>query len=71
MVSENSQIDVTVSVKQDEKGGQGYTFVSVMHQRCEHALFYMSVFSTSYIIWSVIDGKIEQHVCIHFLYGTL
>jgi hypothetical protein len=34
--------------------------------RCEHAFFCTSAFSTSCFSLSVMDGKIEQRVCIKF-----
>jgi hypothetical protein len=58
-------IVVTAWVKEDERGGQGHTSASLLHQsatwhravntRC----FYTSAFSTSCFFLSAMDGKIE------------
>jgi hypothetical protein len=63
---------VTALVKEGEMGGQGHTFASLLHQSamCHLAVnahcFYMSTSSTSCFLFPVIDGKIEQCVCIKF-----
>jgi hypothetical protein len=74
VVSEGSRtvIVVTASVKEDERGGQGHTSESLLHQSAmwHHALnthcFYTSDFSTSYFVLSAMDGKVKQCVCIKF-----
>jgi hypothetical protein len=66
VLSESSQsvIVVTASVKEDEKGGQGHTSASLLHQSATRhcavntQCFYMNAFS--------MDGKIKQYVCIKF-----
>jgi hypothetical protein len=65
-------IVVTASVKEDERGGQGHTSANLLHQSAtwHHALnthcFDPSAFSTSCFPLAVMDGKIEQCVCIKF-----
>jgi hypothetical protein len=62
---------VTASVK-GERGGQGHTSASLLHWSAtwycavNTHCFYTSAFSTSYFVLSVMDGKIEQCVCIKF-----
>jgi hypothetical protein len=57
-------------VKEDERGGQGHTSASLLHQsvtpRCEHALFLHECFFIVVVPLSVMDGKIKQGVCIKF-----
>jgi hypothetical protein len=63
---------VTASVKEDERGGQGHTSTSLLHQSAtlhravNTHCFYTSAFSTLCFLLSVMDGKIEQRVCIKF-----
>jgi hypothetical protein len=72
VLSESSRtvIAVTAAVKGDERGGQGHTSASLLHQSTtgHHAVnthcFYMSAFSTLCFILSAMDGKIEQRICI-------
>ena len=74
MVFESSRtvIVVTVSAKEYERGGQGHTSESLLHQsatlHCAVSMhcFYSSAFSTSCFILSAMDGKIKQYVCIKF-----
>jgi hypothetical protein len=74
VILESSQtvIVVTASVKVDERGGQGHTSESLLHQSAmwQHAVnthcLYMSVFSSTCFVLSVMDGKIGQRVCIKF-----
>jgi hypothetical protein len=66
VVSESSRIFIiiTAMVSEDEKGGQGHTSESLLHQYamwCRALImhcFYTSAFSTSCFVLSVIDGKI-------------
>jgi hypothetical protein len=60
-------IVVTASVKEDERGGQK-PIASVCHvtRTVNMHCFYTSTFSTSCFVLSVMDGKIEQCVCIKF-----
>jgi hypothetical protein len=53
-------------VKEDEKGAQGHTSASLLHQSVNMHCFYTSAFSTSYFVLSVMDGKIKQCACIKF-----
>jgi hypothetical protein len=74
LLSESAQtvIVVTASVKEDERGGQGHTSTSILHQSAMYHravnthCFYTTVFSSSCFILSVMDGKIEQRVSIKF-----
>jgi predicted Na+-dependent transporter len=74
VVSESSLtvIVVTASVKEDERGGQSHASKSLLHQSATwHRVvnthcFYTIAFLTSCFVLSVMDGKIEQHVCIKF-----
>jgi hypothetical protein len=74
VVSESSRtgIVVTVSVNEDERGGQGHISESQLHQSAtihrpvSMTCFYTSVFSTSCFVFSAMDGKIKQRACIKF-----
>jgi hypothetical protein len=74
MLLENSWTVIvgTASVKEDERGGQGHTSAKLLHQSAtSHCAvnmhyFYTSAFLTSCFILSVMDDKIEQHVCVKF-----
>jgi uncharacterized protein with PQ loop repeat len=63
---------VTASVKEDERGGQGHTSESILHQSAtwhravNMHCFYTSAFSTLCFILSAIDGKIVSSVYIKF-----
>jgi hypothetical protein len=74
VISESSWavLVVTASVKEDERGGQGHTSESLLHQSatCQRAVntryFCTSAFSASCFVLSAMDSKIEQRVCIKF-----
>jgi hypothetical protein len=59
-------IFVIASVKEDQRGGEGHTSTSLLHQSpmWYHAVnmycFYTSTFSTLCFILSAMDGKTEQ-----------
>jgi hypothetical protein len=67
VVSESSWtlIVATASVKGDERGGQGHTSTSLLHQSAmwhrtvNTHCSYMSAFSTLCFVLSAMDGKIE------------
>jgi hypothetical protein len=67
-----SVIVVAALVKENERGGEGHTSATLLHQsatwHCAVNMhcFYMSAFSTSCFVLSAMDGKTEQHVCIKF-----
>jgi hypothetical protein len=72
MVSESSWtvVIVTALVKEDERGDQGRTSKSLLHQSATwHCTvnthcFYSNAFTTSCFVLSAMDGKIKQYDCI-------
>jgi hypothetical protein len=71
VVSESSRttIVVTTSVKEDERGGQGHTSASLLHQAVTwHRAVNMHCFNTSvfdFLFRYLCDGRQNRATCLH------